>query len=57
VHGGNLVSKDITRKSVVTHYCPKYIVPLFSKLQRVRYFDHEGHWFTASHYPDLEPFD
>ena len=31
VHGGNPVSKDITRKSVVTHYCPKYLVPFSRK--------------------------
>ena len=57
IHGGNPVSQDITRKSVVTHYCPKHIVPLFSEQQQVRYFDHGGHLFTTSHYPQLDPFD
>jgi hypothetical protein len=56
VHGGNPVSKDITRKSVVTHYCPKHLVPLFAETQQVRFFSHEGHLFTSSHYA-FEPAD
>jgi phytanoyl-CoA hydroxylase len=50
VHGGNPVSNDITRKSVVTHYCPKYLVPLFAETQQARFFLHAGHLFTSSHY-------
>ena len=30
-HGGNPVSADVTRKSIVTHYCPKHLAPLFTE--------------------------
>ncbi len=29
VHGGSPISSDATRKSMVTHYCPKELVPLY----------------------------
>ncbi|MEJ0020030.1 MAG: phytanoyl-CoA dioxygenase family protein [Acetobacteraceae bacterium] len=50
VHGGNPVSRDTTRKSIVTHYCPKHLSPLFSEGMRVRLWEHNAHRFTSSHY-------
>jgi hypothetical protein len=55
VHGGNPVSRDITRKSVVTHYCPKRLTPLFSEREALRVFEHRGHCYTTGHYPALDP--
>ena len=51
VHGGNPVSGDVTRKSFVTHYCPKRISPLFSEHMNIELYDHRGHIFTSQHYP------
>ncbi len=50
VHGGNPVSRDITRKSIVTHYCPKHLSPLFAEHLRVRLWDHGGHRYTSAYY-------
>ena len=56
-HGGNPISIDHTRKSVVTHYSPKDVMPT--------YVDHRPNvvikshknvaFYTTSHYADLEP--
>ena len=50
VHGGNPVSRVTTRKSIVTHYCPKHLSPLFSEHMGTRLWDHGGHRYTTSHY-------
>ncbi len=50
VHGGNPVSHEVTRKSIVTHYCPKHLTPLFSEHMRIKLWDHNGHRYTTSHY-------
>lgn len=50
VHGGNPVSRTTTRKSLVTHYCPKHLSPLFAEHAALRLWDHEGHRYTTSHY-------
>lgn len=50
VHGGNPVSRETTRKSIVTHYCPKHLTPLFAEQMRCRLWDHQGHRYTTSHY-------
>ena len=50
VHGGNPVSCDTTRKSFVTHYCPKRIAPLFSEHMSTDLYDHDGHLLTTQHY-------
>ena len=50
VHGGNPVSADITRKSLVTHYCPKRTSPLFTEHMGVDLYEHRGHLFTTQHY-------
>ena len=51
VHGGNPVSAEITRKSFVTHYCPKRNSPLFSEHMSIDIYEHYGHIFTSQHYP------
>jgi hypothetical protein len=50
VHGGNPVSRVTTRKSIVTHYCPKHLSPLFSEHARTRVWEHGGHRYTSCHY-------
>jgi ectoine hydroxylase-related dioxygenase (phytanoyl-CoA dioxygenase family) len=50
VHGGNPVSETVTRKSFVTHYCPRYAAPLFAELTRTPLMEHEGHFYTSSYY-------
>jgi phytanoyl-CoA hydroxylase len=55
IHGGHPVSREITRKSIVTHYCPKRVAPLFSEQHRVTFYDHDGHIYTSSHYPGFAP--
>jgi phytanoyl-CoA hydroxylase len=50
VHGGNPVSRVTTRKSIVTHYCPKHLSPLFSEHMGTKLWDHGGHRYTTSHY-------
>lgn len=57
VHGGAPVSRDITRKSVVTHYCPKHVAPLFGEWLPTKIWEHDGHRFTTSHYIGMEPTD
>jgi ectoine hydroxylase-related dioxygenase (phytanoyl-CoA dioxygenase family) len=54
VHGGNPVSRVVTRKSIVAHYCPKHLTPLFSEKRPTRLWDHKGHHYTSSHY-DTDP--
>jgi hypothetical protein len=51
VHGGCPISQDATRKSVVTHYCPRRLSPLFSEQTALTVQEHEGHRFTSSYYP------
>ena len=55
VHGGNPVSREITRKSVVTHYCPKYCVPLFAEGRGLRFHEHQGHMYTSGNYGTTDP--
>ena len=50
VHGGNPVSRVVTRKSIVTHYCPKHLTPLFAEHMQIKLWDHDGHRYTTSHY-------
>jgi hypothetical protein len=57
IHGGHKVSREITRKSIVTHYCPKHVAPLFSEQHRVTFYDHDGHLYTSSHYPGFAPIE
>jgi ectoine hydroxylase-related dioxygenase (phytanoyl-CoA dioxygenase family) len=55
IHGGHRVSREITRKSIVTHYCPKRVAPLFSEQHAVTFYDQDGHLYTSSHYPGFGP--
>jgi hypothetical protein len=55
VHGGNPVRPGITRKSVVTHYCPKYVAPLYSELKKTRIFHYGNHCYTTAYYTKSEP--
>jgi ectoine hydroxylase-related dioxygenase (phytanoyl-CoA dioxygenase family) len=55
IHGGHPVSQDITRKSVVTHYCPKHVAPLYSETHHPTFYEHDGHLYTSSHYPEFPP--
>jgi hypothetical protein len=50
VHGGNPVSQATTRKSLVTHYCPKHLSPLYAEQMALRLWEHAGHRYTTSHY-------
>ncbi len=47
VHGGSPISPDATRKSVVTHYCPKRLAPLFAERVGTPLFEHQGHYVTT----------
>ena len=47
VHGGGPISRDATRKSVVTHYCPKRLAPLFAERMRTRLMEFRGHYMTS----------
>jgi ectoine hydroxylase-related dioxygenase (phytanoyl-CoA dioxygenase family) len=55
VHGGNPISNKITRKSVVTHYCPKYAYPLYAEERVTKLHDHNGHGYTSGYYLDKTP--
>jgi hypothetical protein len=55
VHGGNPVSQSVTRKSIVTHYCPKRLAPLFAERTPVRLFHHDGHLYTSQQYTSFDP--
>jgi len=50
VHGGNPVSKTVTRKSFVTHYCPRELSPLFSERMVTEIYDYRGHLMTSHLY-------
>lgn len=55
VHGGHPVSQDVTRKSLVTHYSPKYAAPLFAEGMATRLWEADGNLWTTSYY-NSEPF-
>ena len=54
VHGGIPVSRTTTCKSIVTHYCPSHLSPLFSENVATRLWNHGRHRYTTGHY-DGEP--
>lgn len=57
-HGGLPVSKDVTRKSLVTHYCPRFLAPLYSEAGGRTCHQHQtGAWFTSGIYPGMTPRD
>jgi hypothetical protein len=55
VHGGAAVSSERTRKSVVTHYCPKYVAPLYVENRTAKIYHHGPHIFSSSYYLHSEP--
>jgi hypothetical protein len=55
VHGGNPVSREITRKSIVTHYCPMRLAPLYFEGGKGRMYRHGEHYYTSRIYADREP--
>jgi hypothetical protein len=50
LHGRDPVWNVTTCKSIVTHYCPKHLSPLFSEHVATRLWNHGGHRYTTSHY-------
>jgi len=57
VHGGNPVSQEITRKSVVTHYCPTALVPLYCENRKATIYRHGKHRFSSGVYLHSKPAD
>jgi ectoine hydroxylase-related dioxygenase (phytanoyl-CoA dioxygenase family) len=57
VHGGNPVSKDMTRKSVVAHYCPSRLVPLYVENRPVKLYRHGEHYYASGVYLHAQPAD
>jgi ectoine hydroxylase-related dioxygenase (phytanoyl-CoA dioxygenase family) len=55
VHGGSAINPAVTRKSLVTHYCPKYVAPLQSDVEAARLYRHGRHLFSSGYYKGLEP--
>ena len=48
-HGGNPISREQTRKSVVTHYCPADVMPLYFETKPGRQMrEHGGQSYYAS---------
>jgi hypothetical protein len=50
-HGGMPISQQRTRKSVVTHYCPKEVAPLFWEHGKSLVRSHQGQaYYTTGYY-------
>jgi phytanoyl-CoA hydroxylase len=49
-HGGEPTSARFTRKSIVTHYCPRHLVPDYCERQETTFHCHEGHILTSRLY-------
>ena len=50
-HGGSPISTDVTRKSIVTHYCTAEAVPSYFELKEgKRIMRHGGGYVGSSHY-------
>jgi hypothetical protein len=49
-YGGNPVSRTATRKSIVTHHCPRLLSRLFAESVVARLRNLGGHRYTTSHY-------
>jgi hypothetical protein len=50
VHGGNPISGIATRKSLVTHYCPRYSAPSFCETRKTSLDEYDGHFYTSGNY-------
>ena len=55
VHGGSPISQALTRKSVVTHYCPHRLVPLYFEDRIAEVYKHDLHRFTTGVYAGNVP--
>jgi hypothetical protein len=49
-HGGSPVSAACSRKSIVTHYCPREIVPLFFEDRHCEIHRHGNSYYTTALY-------
>ena len=53
-HGGSkIIKQDATRKSLVTHFCPKSVRPRFSDVIGDEYYEYDdsnGNLFASRHY-------
>lgn len=51
VHGGSSISEAHTRRSIVTHYCPRRAVPLYMENRKLEIREHAGTaYYSSSHY-------
>jgi Phytanoyl-CoA dioxygenase (PhyH) len=52
-HGGNTISTDQTRKSIVAHFCPREVAPLYTESQpsEIRYARPHAWYTTSVHLP------
>ena len=50
VHGGKPVSAENSRKSVVTHYCPAYVAPLYFESRNCSVRKHDSDYYTTAIY-------
>ena len=55
VHGGAPISQAVTRKSLVTHYCPHRLAPLFFEEKPVPLYRHGAHRFCSGLYVNQAP--
>ena len=55
VHGGSPISNRLTRKSVVTHYCPRRLAPLYFENGRAALFEHGKDRFSTIIYSNMNP--
>jgi Phytanoyl-CoA dioxygenase (PhyH) len=49
-HGGEPTSTRATRRSIVTHYCPRHLVPDYCERQKTSFHDQDGHILTSRLY-------
>lgn len=49
-HGGMPISREATRKSIVTHYCPRFNVPLFAEHFHQKPRPHGQGYYTSGAY-------
>lgn len=55
IHGGSPVSQGATRKSIVTHYCSNFLVPLYFEERPSNVYAHGKQSFSTSAYAFSEP--
>ena len=55
LHGGSPISMEATWNSLVTDYCPKFPASVARVHHDMPVFDHQGHFWSTIHYPQLAP--